>query len=145
MGADFVTYTPNGDEARMAYTTVHRIRGYLARLAGEEFSNKYIKVFADLRIANTRNDPFEISKADVAFNELMLGLEGKYAYGIRAFLDHSDCDGVFYTEDCGAIAKVLDALLETDIVLSEDDRSIIDDLITAFESAYDHDGIVIIY
>jgi hypothetical protein len=141
MGADFESYIPNGDQRR-SYTTVHKYRGYLMRMLGEDKAKEYIALMADVRMAST---PQELHAADERYIEFMIGLEGDHAFGIRAFVDHSDCDGMFTAEECKYIAKAFYALLKTDIVTDEEERDNIEELADLFKDTADNDGIVMIW
>lgn len=141
MGADFESYIPNGDQRR-SYTTVHKYRGYLMRMLGEDVAKQYVALMAEVRMAGTTS---ELNAADERYNEFMIGLEGKHAFGIRAFVDHPDCEGMFTTEECKYIAKAFYALLETDIVTDEEERENIEELADLFRDTADNDGIVMIW
>lgn len=141
MGACFEAFVPCGDRS-MSYTAVHRVRTYLMRMFGKETADRYTAVMADMRTAKTES---ELNDAERRFDGMMDGLTGEHAFGVRSFVDHSDCDGDFGTEECEYIAKAFDALLDTDIVQDGDDRELIEELAEVFRDAGDRDGIVCIH
>ena len=141
MGACFEAFIPYGDVS-MGYCRVHVIRRYLMRMFGEDVLEQYIKIMNDLLPSKTQ----EVNEdAERRFEELMESLKGEHAFGVRSFVDHSDCDGTFNTEQCKYIAKALCALTDTDIVQNEEDMDFINRLADVFLGAYQHDGIVQIW
>lgn len=141
MGAAFESLIPNGD-VRLSYHGVHKYRRYLMRMLGEDVLVQYLKIMEDLRMTSTQK---ELEDVDKRYTEFMLSLNGDHAFGIRSFVDHSDCDGDFSSEQCEYIAKAFYALLDTDIVTDEDDRDTVRELAELFESTADNDGVVMIW
>lgn len=141
MGACFEAFIPYGDVS-MSYRKVHVIRRYLMRMFGEDTLGQYDKIMNDLLPSRTQ----EVNEdAERRFEELMESLKGEHAFGVRSFVDHSDCDGTFYTEQCKYIAKAFYALTDTDIVQDREERDFINELADVFRDAYQHDGIVQIW
>ena len=141
MGAAFESLIPNGD-VRMSYHGVHKYRRYLMRMLGEDTLAQYIQIMDDIGAASTQS---ELEDADKRCTEFMDSLKGDHAFGIRSFVDHSDCDGDFYSEQCKYIAKAFYALLDTDIVTDEEDRDTVRELAELFESTAYNDGVVMIW
>lgn len=141
MGACFEAFIPYGDVS-MGYRRVHTIRRYLMRMFGEDVLEQYVKVMNEAPLAETQE---ETEDAERRFDELMESLKGEHAFGVRSFVNHSDCDGTFNTEQCEYIAKALCALTDTDIVQDEEERDFINELADVFRDAYQHDGLVRIW
>ena len=143
MGASFQCFVHGvDDDVDMAYSAVSRYRAYLMEMCGlrEEYDQYHQMA--------SRYDP-DVEKA---FESLMKTVvqkfhetdEDKYL-GVCYFVDHSDCDGEFSAEQCEYIAKAFDALLETDIIWDEDDRTKIIDLAELFEATAEQNGIMRIF
>ncbi len=141
MGAAFESLIPNGD-VRMSYHGVHKFRRYLMRMLGEDVLAQYLKIMNDIRPDRTEK---ELDEVDKRYREFMDSLEGEHVFGIRSFVDHSDCDGDFSSEQCEYIAKAFFALLDTDIVTDEDDKDTVEELAELFKSTADNDGVVMIW
>lgn len=68
--------------------------------------------------------------------------------GLKEFVDHSDCDGVFYTEGCGYIATAFETYLEHTELHDDPDGELMNlmkDLARTFREAHEHDGVIHIF
>ncbi len=64
------------------------------------------------------------------------------------FVDHSDCEGQFYTEGCGYIATAFEEYLNHPELHDGLDSQLMDfmkNLAKIFREAHEHDGIVHIF
>lgn len=66
-------------------------------------------------------------------------------WGIKAFINHSDCDGDFSTEYCVYIAIALEELLKSGIVEHPADAAKLTDLCALFKQMAVTGGVVMIY
>lgn len=132
MGASFYALIPSNSEADMAYSYVHTVRAKLVKMVDAELGELFAK-----------NDWKTIADR---YNKVIEGLTQIYdstgddvVAGVLAFVDHSDCDGDFYTDDCEDILKALKKLSETD------DDIAVENLIKVFSDAVNGGGIVTIW
>lgn len=132
MGASFYALIPSNSVAGMAYSYVHVVRVKLVKMVDAELGELLAK-----------NDWKTIADR---YNKVIEGLTQIYdstgddvVAGVLAFVDHSDCDGDFYTDDCEDILKALEKLSETD------DDIAVENLIKVFSDAVNGGGIVTIW
>lgn len=132
MGADFVALIPSDNEARMSYSYVHVIRGKLIKMVDKKLG----EYFGDLPPGKSLSLAYNRSIQEL---EEMVDASGDdIIRGVLAFVNHSDCDGMFY-DDCECILKALKKLAETD------DDEVVENLIKVFDDAVSKGGIVAIW
>ena len=136
MGADFVALTPC-TSARVSYSYVHTIRSKLINMVDKNLG----AVFDE-----SRKGEYDFEKINDTYHKVVKELKemadasgDDIIIGVLAFVDHSDCDGEFYDEDCECIAKALKKLQETD----KDEA--VENLIKVFDNAVNDNGIVVIW
>lgn len=145
MGADFIALTPTSD-THVSYGHEYEIKTRLLGLINPELSQTWdaIDYASNFSIEEANRkaqwvcDTLEamVKEAGAKEDEKTLILKGVYY-----FVNHSDCDGVFYTHECQAIAKALEALDKDE----EGDDIAIGKLIKVFNDAYEGDGEVQIW
>ena len=143
MGADFLALIPTSD-AHVSYSHEYDIKTRLLGLVDEELSKKWegISLTNIERANNIADSVIEI------LGEMMGGIteddeshESKVLRGVFYFVNHSDCDGTFNSDECGYIAYALE---ELDKVECGEDGAI-ESLIKVFNDAYNGDGEVQIW
>lgn len=145
MGADFVSLIPSSD-AHVSYGHEYDIKVRLLGLIDNNLAQTWeaINYTSNFQIeeANRRAqfvcDTLEamVKEAGTKEDEKTLILKGVYY-----FVNHSDCDGSFYGEECQAIACALKELNKQE----EGEDGVIENLITVFDDAYNGDGEVQIW
>ena len=140
MGADFVALIPTNSTG-MAYSHVHIVRSKLIKMVSPELGEIFDK--------NSWTSPSGLvfdtvaQRYDLVIQGLMQMVEKNgdpVIAGVLAFVNHSDCDGEFYDEDCENILKALKKLKD-----SGDDDVVIENLIKVFDDAVNGNGIVAIW
>lgn len=120
MGADFTAYN-KVCSTHMGYGTVHVIRACMLKMVDAIKGTSYADRFEELTMEyhNHNRTAEELEKMWKSFiSSLFDDCNGdKGLYGVYLFVDHSDCDGSFYGDDCMEIATSLKKLLDSDIDL----------------------------
>ena len=140
MGADFVALIPS-ESAGMAYSHVHTMRSKLIKMVSPELGEIFNK--------NSWTSPNGLvfdtvaQRYDLVIQGLTQMLEktgSEVIAGVLAFVNHSDCDGEFYGEDCANILKALRQLKD-----NGDDDVATENLINVFDDAVRGNGIVAVW
>ena len=105
MGASFALYQTDPDNwVSMSYGHVHVLRKLLLRPLRLE------EMYADFMAS--RNDleaQLKFDRITTALHVIQQADEGNdFAYGIEYFIDHSDCEDVFYSGPAGDISKAFE-------------------------------------
>lgn len=137
MGADFVALIPSDEGAGMSYSYVHVIRGKLIKMVDKELG----EYFGDLPHGLPHGTSLSLAydKVIPELKEMVDASGDDIIRGVLAFVNHSDCDGDFYDDDCECILKALKKLAETD------DDEVVENLIKVFDDAVSKNGIVVIW
>lgn len=143
MGADFLALIPTSD-AHVSYSHEYDIKTRLLGLVDEELSKKW----EGISLTNMERANLTAGSVMDALGRMMDTIkaddnshESRVLRGVYYFVNHSDCDGVFPTDECGEIAYALDALNKAEC--GEDGA--IESLIKVFNDAYNGDGEVQIW
>jgi hypothetical protein len=139
MGADFVALIPS-TSAGMSYGYVHTIRQKLVSMVSPELG----ELLNRANWTSTSGMVWDI--VNTKYDAVIEGLEqiseisdDDVVLGVLIFVNHSDCDGEFSTEDCVYVLKALKKLAETD------NDEAIEKLIKVFDNAVDSGGFVTIW
>ena len=147
MGVVFQPYVPLTDYVHIGYRMEHMMRCLLLRplMKEEEY-----RAFLEKGMA------YDDEGAEVIMEKILGDLDGEASddviLGIKAFVDHSDCDGDFGEESCEYIYKAFDWALKvyenvpnlkanTDPVFFETMEHLRD----LFKQAFDGNGIMMLY
>lgn len=139
MGADFVALIPS-ESTGMSYSYVHTVRSKLINMVDKELG----EIFDKTNWVSESGLVFDIvsQRYELVIQGLRQILDATgddVVAGVLAFVNHSDCDGDYYDDDCECILKALRKLAETD------DDEVIENLIKVFDDAVSKNGIVVIW
>jgi len=141
MGATFRAFEDIGRNHDIAYSAVSRMRRYLLELL--DLQKMWDAVW---EVGISEED------SDLRWNELLAELDKiirsddrmcDIACGVKAFIDHSDCDGYFFEDDCENISEAFDLLLRSSIEMGATDRQHAVELRDVFHIASDGGMVVI--
>lgn len=138
MGCDLCVYVPPKEDhdSAMSYSTFDGIRVYIAALYLQEHKEDI--------------DPYEVGIFKSTYLQGLLKKHmDKYESGISFarvlydWLDHSDCDGEYWEDECGDLAIVLEHYLPK---IPEDVyyKGFVENLIKTFKYAAENKGIVVV-
>lgn len=143
MGATFVAYNRVNDTS-IRYGTVHVIRACMLKMVDSIKGTSYADRFEELTMEyhNHTRTIEEFEKMWKSFTSSLFDdcNDDKGLYGVYLFVDHSNCDGSFYGDDCTEIATSLKKLLDSDIDLGHT-KDAIENLYDVF-SEVGEDGMV---
>ncbi len=147
MGVAFQPYKPLDDYVHIGYRMVHMVRRLLLRPLKKE--NEYV-LFLDEGIH------YNDEEAETIIKKMMDSLDGEapteVILGVKAFVDHSDCDGEFGNESCQYIWEAFEWALnmyeavpelkgESDPMYFE----VMERLRDLFKKAYEENGIMMLF
>lgn len=143
MGASFIALTPSSDSS-MSYTHLFDIKGRMLDMICAEAGEEWKSVnFANMNTALMKIDNLQKNLEAMAEKELKKPAkeQDKVLIGVHYFINHSDCEGEFNTEECLYIKEALIRLNESE---NGTDKAVAG-LIDVFQQAIQDDGIVAIW
>jgi len=146
MGATFESYKPVcSTQTNIAYSAVQRFRLYMMEYADRLMPKRYgswasMFKYAVYSAEDRSEDYMDLMEEIENYGNGCSERIGELLRGVVAFCNHSDCDGVFYDDDCQPIRMVLEEMLaECDkdgnpYIKDELDRKRLEELRTVFAS-----------
>ena len=141
MGATFRAFEDTGRAHDIAYSSVSRMRRYLLEMLNlQDMWDAVWEAGIPERDQNERWSKLlaELDRIIVS-DEKMCNV----ACGVKAFIDHSDCDGCFFGDDCENISEAFSYLLRSSVEMDGIDRTHAVRLQAVFQSV-SNGGVVMI-
>jgi len=142
MGCDLCVYTPKfGDEdCGMAYSTFNRVRISIIQLY-------LMKMKVDVDVEDGEVLPLNMGIVPESLHkrvsDALSSINSPEASGMLEFWNHSDSDGIYWSEDCEHIAIGIKKILNM-FDKDDDDKDRAEALMNLFESAGRNMGIVVV-